>query len=87
MIEQQASVKTIIGKVISDKMDKTIVVEVMRKVKHPLYKKYIQRFSKMHAHDAEGKSKIGDIVAIKQARPISKTVSWVLVQVVETANK
>lgn len=87
MTEQQASVKTTIGKVVSTKMDKTIVVEVESKVKHPLYKKYVKRFSKMHAHDPKNESKEGDVVAIRQTRPISKTKSWILVQVVKSVEK
>jgi len=83
MTELQAVTKTVIGKVVSDKMDKTIVVEIERKVKHPLYGKYIKRYSRIYAHDAEGKSKLGDNVEIKQSRPISKTKSWVLVQVIK----
>lgn len=80
-LEQNVS-RTITGTVISNKMDKTIVVQVERKVKHPLYKKYMRKFSKMYAHDSENICKIGDIVQIKMSRPISKTKSWVLVQVV-----
>jgi small subunit ribosomal protein S17 len=73
------------GKVISNKMDKTIVVKVERKVKHPLYGKYIVRSTKIHAHDEENTCREGDIVAIKEARPISKTKSWQLIKVVERA--
>lgn len=83
-MEQQAVVKTVIGKVISDKMDKTIVVEITSKIKHPLYGKYVKRYSRMNAHDADNKCKVGDIVEIKQSRPISKTKNWVLVQVIES---
>lgn len=87
MSEQKAIAKTVIGKVVSDKADKTIVVEIMSKVKHPLYGKYIKRYSKMRAHDAENKCKIGDKVEIQQSRPLSKTKSWVLVQVIESIEK
>ncbi len=85
--ENVASSRTVVGKVISNKMNKTIVVEVERKVKHPLYGKYMRKFSKMYAHDDENACKIGDIVLIKMCRPISKTKSWVLVQVIEQADK
>ncbi len=69
-----------IGKVVSNKMNKTIVVQVERKVKHPLYGKYLRRFSKMNAHDEENTCNIGDIVMIKESRPLSKTKHWVLVK-------
>jgi small subunit ribosomal protein S17 len=87
MTEQQTRAKTIVGKVVSDKMDKTIVVQIESKVKHPLYKKYVKRFSKMRAHDAEGKSKIGDMVAIQQTKPVSKTKTWALVEIIENSKK
>lgn len=85
-IEQKAPGRTVIGKVISIKMDKTIIVEVERKVMHPLYRKYLKKFSKMYAHDAENICKLGDIVEIQMCRPISKTKSWKLVQVFNQAN-
>lgn len=89
MIEQTATAagRTVIGKVVSNKMDKTIVVEVERKVKHPLYGKYMRRFSKMYAHDVENTCKAGDIVMIQQCRPMSKTKHWVLVQVLNQVEK
>jgi small subunit ribosomal protein S17 len=62
-------------------MDKTIVVLVERKVKHPLYGKFMKRFSRMKAHDNDNICQVGDIVEIKQCRPISKTKNWVLVKV------
>lgn len=73
------------GIVTSDKMDKTIVVMVERKVRHPKYEKILIRSTKFHAHDAEGTAKIGDRVLIEQSRPLSKTKSWVLLNVVERA--
>ena len=75
-------VRTLIGDVVSDKMDKTIVVLIVRKVKHPVYGKYIKRSSKIHAHDETNLSKIGDKVMIKESRPKSKTKSWELVEIV-----
>ena len=87
MIEQNATNRTVIGKVTSVKMKDTVVVEVERKVKHPLYGKYVRRSSKMYAHDAENTSRLGDVVLIQQCRPISKTKHWVLVQVIERAEK
>lgn len=80
--EQAKQQHLVVGKVISDKMNKTIVVQVEYKVKHELYGKYIKRFSKMYAHDEENSCRIGDVVSIKQTRPLSKTKRWTLVEVV-----
>lgn len=77
------SQRTVIGEVVSNKMDKTIVVRVERKVKHPLYGKYIRRFSKMYAHDENNSCAIGDLVLIEPSRPISKTKRWVLVNIIK----
>ena len=74
--------RTVTGKVISDKMHKTIVVQIERKVKHPSYGKYVRRFSKMYAHDEDNACRIGDIVTIQHSRPISKTKRWKLVEIV-----
>jgi small subunit ribosomal protein S17 len=82
-VEQTKSQRTITGKVVSDKMHKTIVVQVERKVKHPLYGKYVRRFSKMYAHDEENTCKLGDTVVIKQTRPLSKTKRWMLVEILK----
>ena len=67
------------GIVVSDKMDKTVVVRVERKVKHPLYKKFVRRSKKYAAHDAENVCKIGDVVNIRECRPISKRKRWEIV--------
>lgn len=83
MIEQKESNRGVIGTVISNKMHRTIVVEVERKVKHPLYGKYMKRFSKMYAHDNDNACQVGDLVLIKQSRPLSKTKHWILVRVLE----
>lgn len=77
--------RTLQGRVISSKMDKTITVLVERKVKHPLYGKYLVRSTKLHAHDADNVCKEGDVVIIAESRPMSKTKSWQLIKVVETA--
>lgn len=77
--------RTVIGKVSSDKMDKTITVLVERLVKHPIYGKYIKRSTKFHAHDENNICKVGDLVEIKQSRPMSKLKSWELVKVIEEA--
>lgn len=81
MIEQVKSTRTLTGKVISDKMDKTITVLIERRVKHPLYGKYISRSSKLKAHDPQNIGKHGDIVTISESRPLSKTKSWELVSI------
>ena len=67
------------GVVTSNKADKTITVKIERKVKHPLYGKVVKRASKVHAHDENNSASIGDIVSLKECRPISKTKTWVLV--------
>ena len=71
------------GVVVSDKMDKTIVVKIERKIKHPLYKKFIRRRTTFKVHDAENSSRTGDKVVIAQTRPLSKTKRWRLVEVVQ----
>jgi len=77
--------KTKIGKVVSDKMEKTIVVAVEGSVKHPLYNKIIKRTFKLKAHDEENSSKIGDRVKVMETRPLSKEKRWRLVEIVEKA--
>jgi small subunit ribosomal protein S17 len=69
------------GRVVSTKMDKSIVVLVERRVKHPVYGKYITRSSKIHAHDADNECREGDAVTVKEVRPISKTKTWALVSI------
>ena len=75
--------KTRVGVVSSNKMDKTITVNVERKVKHPLYGKFLKKTTKFHAHDEKNECSIGDTVKIMEARPMSKTKRWRLVEVVE----
>ena len=87
MSEKTKVVRTLSGKVISNKMDKTIVVLVVRKIKHPVYGKYIKRSTKIHAHDEGNICNEGDIVTIAESRPISRTKQWKLVEVVEKAVK
>lgn len=77
--------KTKVGIVVSDKMDKTIVVQIVRKAKHPLYGKTVKITKKYKAHDEENAAKIGDKVMITETRPISKDKKWRLVEVVEAA--
>jgi len=73
--------KTRVGSVVSDKMTKTIVVEVERRVPHPQFKKIVRRTAKFYAHDEEGKAKVGDKVRIEETRPLSKLKRWKLVEV------
>ncbi|GGA81067.1 30S ribosomal protein S17 [Neiella sp. HB171785] len=81
----EAKIRTLQGKVISDKMDKSITVAIERKVKHPIYGKYIKRTTKLHVHDEENQCQTGDVVSIKECRPLSKTKNWTLVEVVTKA--
>ncbi|MDP4120888.1 MAG: 30S ribosomal protein S17 [Bacillota bacterium] len=77
--------KTVIGKVVSDKMDKTIVVAVIDSVKHPLYNKIIKRTVKLKAHDEKNECGIGDRVKVMETRPLSKEKRWRLVEIIEKA--
>jgi small subunit ribosomal protein S17 len=77
--------KTRIGVVTSNKMNKTITIAVERKVKHPLYGKFLKKTSKFHAHDEKDECTIGDIVKVMETRPLSKTKRWRLVEIVEKA--
>lgn len=87
MKERDPISRTLMGKVISNKMDKGIVVLVERKVKHPKYGKFMKRSTKVHAHDEKNQCAIGDIVLVKESRPISKLKSWVLVEIKEKTEK
>ncbi|MDX3775299.1 30S ribosomal protein S17 [Chromatiaceae bacterium AAb-1] len=82
----ETNTRTLQGKVISDKMDKSITVAIERQVKHPIYGKFIKRTTKLHVHDETNQCKEGDVVTIRECRPISKTKSWTLVAVVESAS-
>ena len=75
--------KVLVGTVASDKMDKTIVVRVTRRVKHPIYKKYIRRHNRFKAHDPENKCRIGDTVRIIESRPLSKEKRWRVQEIIE----
>ncbi len=77
--------RTIIGRVVSDKMDKTVSVKIERLIKHPKYGKYIRRTSKVLAHDANNECKPGDRVTISECKPISKNKAWAVVDVIERA--
>ena len=86
MSEQTPSNRTLQGRVVSDKMDKTITVLVERRVKHPIYGKFVRRSTKVHAHDDANECGIGDVVVVEQCRPLSKSKTWRLVKVVEKAS-
>jgi len=77
--------RVVTGKVVSNKMDKTITVLIERREKHPVYGKYISRSSKIHAHDESNQCGIGDLVTVAESRPISKSKTWRLVEIVERA--
>ncbi len=77
--------RTLIGKVVSDKMDKTVTVLVERHVRHPLYGKIIVRTAKYHAHDEANQAKQGDTVEIQEGRPISKTKAWTVTRIIDVA--
>ncbi|GLS25836.1 30S ribosomal protein S17 [Marinibactrum halimedae] len=85
MAQAEKLVRTLTGKVVSDKMEKTITVLIERRVKHPIYGKYVSKSSKLKAHDANNECKIGDVVTIAESRPLSKTKSWALVKIEERA--
>lgn len=75
--------RTLKGRVVSNKMEKSIVVIIERFVKHPIYGKFIKRTTKLHVHDENNNSKVGDFIEIKECRPLSKTKSWILVRVIK----
>ena len=85
MATTEKRIRTVTGKVVSDKMDKTITVLIERRVKHPVYGKYITRSSKLHAHDETNQCSIGDTVIVRESRHLSKSKTWTLDQVVEKA--
>jgi small subunit ribosomal protein S17 len=77
--------RTLVGRVVSNKMDKTVTVKVERRVKHPMYGKYVVRTTKYHAHDESNQINEGDLVEIAETRPISKTKAWKVTRVVQQA--
>jgi len=79
--------RTLVGRVISNKMDKTVTVLVERRVKHPVYGKYVVRSTKLHAHDDSNKIGEGDLVEIAETRPLSRTKFWTVTRVVEAARR
>lgn len=85
MTEKSTLKRTLVGKVVSDKRNKTVTVMIERRVMHPIYGKIVIKTSKYHAHDEKGEYKLGDIVEITESRPISKTKSWVATRLVQKA--
>lgn len=83
MTEEKKIERTLSGRVVSDKMDKTVTVLIERLVKHAVYGKYIRRSTKLHVHDENNISREGDKVVIKESRPLSRTKSWSLVEVIK----
>jgi len=83
MAEAEKLVRTLTGKVVSDKMDKSIVVLIERRVKHPFYGKYVSKSSRLKAHDETNECKTGDTVTIAESRPLSKSKCWTLVKIEE----
>ncbi|MFC1237099.1 30S ribosomal protein S17 [Vibrio sp. DW001] len=79
------NIRTMQGRVVSNKMDKSITVAIERMVKHPIYGKFVKRTTKLHAHDENNECGLGDTVEISECRPLSKTKSWTLVSVLEKA--
>jgi len=83
MSEQKKLNSTLQGRVVSDSMDKGVTVLVERRVKHPLYGKYMRRSTKVHAHDEANECQVGDVVVVEQCRPLSKTKKWRFIRLVE----
>lgn len=82
---ENKTVRTVTGRVVSNKMEKTVTVLIERQEKHPLYGKYVTRSTKLKAHDENNDCRIGDLVTIRETRPLAKTKSWDLVQIDERA--
>ena len=83
MSETKAVERVLTGKVVSNARDKTIAVLIERKVRHPIYKKYIKRSTKVHAHDVNNECGLGDVVRVSESKPFSKTKNWALIEVIE----
>ncbi len=87
MSETSSNPRTLTGRVVSDKMDRTVTVLVERRVRHPLYGKIVRRSTKVHAHDEENSCRVGDTVCVVECRPLSKTKTWRLVEILERAEQ
>ena len=83
MNESNLIERVLTGKVVSNSRDKTIAVLIERRVRHPIYKKYIKRSTKVHAHDEKNECSLGDVVRVSESKPFSKTKNWALIEVVE----
>ena len=83
MSESNSIERVLTGKVVSNSRDKTIAVLIERRVRHPIYKKYIKRSTKVHAHDEKNECGLGDVVRVSESKPFSKTKNWTLIEVVE----
>ena len=86
-VEKKSKKSTVIGRVVSNSMDKTISVEIERKIKHPLYNKFIFKTTKLMAHDEDSSSKVGDTVSLIQSRPRSKRKSWSLNKIIQEGKR
>ena len=86
-VQKEKMVRLLTGRVVSDKMDKTITVLIERRVKHPIYGKYVSKSSKVKAHDENNECKLGDVVTVAESRPLSKTKTWALVKIEERATE
>ena len=84
-MSEEKSKRTLIGRVVSDKMEKTVTVLIERRVKHPIYDKIIVRSKKYHAHNDDNQAQKGDLVEIQETRPLSKTKSWAVTKLLEKA--
>ena len=87
MTDNNTQLRTVEGRVVSNKMDKTVTILVERQVKHALYGKYIRRSTKLHAHDEDNACNEGDVVRVAECRPLSKTKNWRVVEVITRAGK
>lgn len=85
MSEKKTIKRTLVGRVVSDKMEKTVTVLIERRVKHPIYDKIIVRSSKYHVHNNDNTAKVGDLVEIQECRPLSKTKAWAVSRLLEKA--
>jgi len=84
--QQTADNRTLQGRVVSDKMDKSVTVMIERRVKHPIYGKFVRKSTKVHAHDENNECQIGDVVVVEQCRPLSKTKKWRFIKLIERAS-
>ena len=83
MSDSNSVERVLTGKVVSNSRDKTIAVLIERKVRHPIYKKYIKRSTKVHAHDEKNECGLGDVVRVSESKPFSKTKNWTLIEVID----